>query len=314
MKRRTLMTAALAATAALPARAEAPTRFVIGFPAGTTADTCARLFAHAINSASDRNIVVDNRPGAGGVIAAEFVVRSVPDGQTLLVANNGTMAITPHLGAPMPFNPLSDLTPIAMLGTSQQVLIVPPALGVSNVAELLEKARQGDLSYASVGTGSGSHLVMAGLLEKAGVQAQHVPYRGGPPALTDLVSGRVQAMVLSSGSALPLVNDGRLRCIAQTGPGRLLPDVPTLEEQGFPGLELPTWNALYAPANTPAAMIERLIADVRRARGVPAVKTGMTQAAFAMPVLDGDDLRHFVTTENTRWAEIVRRTGVTVLD
>ncbi len=314
MNRRSLLTAALAAALPVSAYAEAVIRFVVGFPAGTTADVCARLFADAMHAQLNASIVVDNRPGAGGVIAGDYVVRAPADGRTLLVANNGTMAITPHLGAPMPFDPATDLMPLAMLGTSQQLLIVPPALGVTDVAGLLAKARQGDLSYASVGTGSGSHLAMAGLLEQAGVAAQHVPYRGGPQALGDLIANRVQAMVLSAGSALPLVTDGKLRCIAQTGPGRLLADVPTLEEQGFPGLELPTWNALYAPAALPASQATQIIAAVRQARENATVKTGMTQAAFTMPALDGDDLRRFVANESTRWAGIVRRTGVTVMD
>lgn len=314
MHRRTLLAAAALVPLAAARAQGAPIRFVLGFPAGTTADTSARLFAAEMKDALGGPIVVENRVGGGGMIAAEYVAKAAPDGRTVLVASNGPMAINRHLGARMPYDPDRDFVPVAMLGTSQQLLIVPPSFGPRDFAAFLAVAREKEISYASVGTGSGSHLVMAGLVAEAGLKAQHVPYRGGPQALTDLVAGRVQAMILTAGSALGLIADGKLLCLAQTGPGRLLPDVPTLAELGFPGLELPTWNALYVPRGTPEDVVQRIAAAAVAARATPSVREGMAKAAFAMPALETDRLGAFVAAESERWAAIARATGVTMSD
>lgn len=313
MHRRHLLLASLLAPATTRAEG-APFHFVCGFPAGTTADTSARLYAAAMAETLGGPVVVENRVGGGGMIAAGYVARATPDGHTILVASNGPIAINRHLGARMPYDPDRDFVPVAMLGTSQQLLIVPPSLGPRDFAGFLALARAQEISYASVGTGSGSHLVMAGLVAEAGLKAQHVPYRGGPQALTDLVAGRVQAMVLTAGSALGLIADGKLLCLAQTGPGRLLPEVPTLAELGYPGLELPTWNALYAPSGTPAEMVRDLAAAAVAARATPAVREGMAKAAFDMPALELDRLGAFVAAESERWAAIAQATGVTMND
>jgi len=313
MKRRTLLSAIALGPAAARAQG-APIRFVLGFPAGTTADTSARLYAAEMKDALGAPIVVENRVGGGGMIAAEHVARAAPDGRTVLVASNGPLAINRHLGVRMPYDPDRDFVPVAMLGISQQLLIVPPAFGPRDFAAFIDRTRREDISYASVGTGSGSHLVMAGLVAAAKLKAQHVPYRGGPQALTDLVANRVQAMVLTAGSALGLIADGKLLCLAQTGPGRLLPEVPTMAELGYPGLELPTWNALYVPRDTPDEIVQRMAAAAVAARAAPAVKEGMAKAAFDMPALELDKLGAYVAAESGRWAAIARATGVTMND
>lgn len=311
MHRRALLLAASAAPFAAGAQ-DAPIHFVLGFPAGTTADTSARLFAAEMKDALGAPIVVENRVGAGGMIAAEHVARAAPDGRTVLVASNGPIAINRHLGVRMPYDPDRDFVPVAMLGVSQQLLIVPPGFGARDFATFVERARAEEISYASVGNGSGSHLVMAGLVAAAKLKAQHVPYRGGPQALTDLMAGRVQAMVLTAGSALGLIADGKLLCLAQTGPGRLLPDVPTLPELGFPGLELPTWNALYVPRGTPEPVVRRIADAVVAARATASVRDGMAKAAFEMPALETERLGAHVAAESARWAAIARETGATM--
>jgi tripartite-type tricarboxylate transporter receptor subunit TctC len=313
MHRRTLLLASAVAPFAASAEG-APIRFVLGFPAGTTADTSARLYAAEMKEALGSPVVVENRVGGGGMIAAELVANAAPDGRTVLVASNGPLAINRHLGVHLPYDPDRDLLPVAMLGISQQLLIVPPPFGPRDFAAFLDRARQEEISYASVGTGSGSHLVMAGLVAAAEMKAQHVPYRGGPQALTDLLAGRVQAMILTAGSALGLISEGKLLCLAQTGPGRLLPDVPTLAELGYPGLELPTWNALYVPRGTPDPVIRRIADAAVAARAAPSVREGMAKAAFEMPALETDRLGAYVAAESERWAAIARATGVTMND
>lgn len=306
------LAAAMPAAAQFGATGPAPAqvRLLVGFPAGTTADQAARLYAAEMQAhLRAQAVVVENRVGAGGMLAAEAVARAAPDGATLLVASNGPIVVNRHIGARLAYDPERDLTPIGMLGVLPQLLVAHPSQPAT-LAAFLDQARTREQSFASVGNGSGSHMVMAGLVHAAGLRMQHVPYRGGPQAVTDLVAGRVEAMVLAAGSVLPLVRDGQLRCLAQTGPARLVEGVPTFGEAGFPGLDLPVWNALFAPAPLTAEVSDRLIIAVRLARVNTALRQTMQAAGNSLPSIDGSALVDFLRAESEKWKTIADATGV----
>lgn len=293
----------------------APLRLVVGFPAGTTPDTLARLYGASLSATLGQPVVVDNRVGGGGILAAEGVARAAPDGNTLFVAGNGPISINRHLTDRLPFDPDADFRPIGFLGISMQVLVVRPGLA-TDLAGFLAAAREREVNYGSVGAGSASHLLMAGLSAAAGLKAQHVPYRGAPQALIEIASGRLDAMVAAIGSALPLIREGKVIPLAVTGPARdpLLPAVPSLDEAGLPGFVLPVWNALFAPRATPDAAVARIAAALAEAQRDEVVRRGVTAAGFSVEARDPSAMTSFISAESARWGEIARATGVRLTD
>ena len=252
---------------AYPAR---PIRLVVAQSVGGNADFVSRNYAQRLGERFARQIVVDNRPGAGGIIATEIVAHALPDGYTLLVAPT-QHAINPSLHARLPFDPVRDFAPISLLGMSAAVVVVHPPLPVRNVQELiaLAKSRPGRLHFASSGTAAATHLAGELFKSLAGVNIVHVAYKGAPAALVDLASGQVEMMFASPPSAMPLVRSGRVRAIATTGARRAayLPDVPTVVESGVPGYETGSWQALLAPGRTSPAIVDRVyreIADIAK--------------------------------------------------
>jgi tripartite-type tricarboxylate transporter receptor subunit TctC len=313
LSRRTVLLVSL--TASPLAAQTAPVRIVVGFPAGATPDTLARLVAAPMAQVLGRPVIVDNRPGAGSMIAADHVAKAAPDGTTLLLGNNGPLAINRHVAERMPFDAERDFRPVAFLGVSQQVLLVRPGLA-TDFPGFLAAARAREISYASVGAGSASHLVLAGLAHEAGLKAQHVPYRGAGPALVDMAQGRIDAMIITVGFALPQIVERRVVALALTGPGRLpqLPELPTLREAGMPGYELPTWNGLFAPAATPDATVRPLVAAAEAPLADPAVRRGFEAALFTPLPMDAAAIRRFIAGESARWGEIARATGARLTD
>jgi tripartite-type tricarboxylate transporter receptor subunit TctC len=298
------------AAAAWPAK---PIRLVVPFPPGGAADLFARLIGAELAQSLGQPVIVDNRPGAGGNIGAREVASAAPDGYTMLLGTVGTHAINPTLYGNLPYDTRKAFTPVAMVGSVPNVLVVNPSLPVKSVAELtaLAKSKPGKLSMGSSGNGSSIHL--SGELYKhlAKVSILHVPYRGGAAALTDLIGGQIDLMFDNLPTSLPHIAKGSLRAIAVTGTKRSpsLPDVPTMAEAGVRGYESTAWSGLFVPAGVPAAVTQRLHDEVEKALRTDKVKAryrdlGADAPEMAQPAFDA-----FVRKEYDKWAEIVRVSG-----
>lgn len=320
---RTTRRAALALPALLlPGLAHAqwaPTRslrFVVPFAAGGATDIVARVLSDPMGERLGQPVAVDNRTGAGGNVGVENVVRSAPDGLTILMGTTGTLTINPHLYANMGFNPLTDLAPIGLAFATDHVLIVNPQVPAQTAQEFLALARAqpGRLSYGSGGNGSSTHTVVELFKLVAQVQIQHVPYRGSAPALNDTVAGNVQVMLDQIASALPQIQAGRVRALAVTGARRhpALPNVPTVAEIGLAAAEASSWGAVMAPAGTPLAAIERLNATLREALALQPVKDRLTQVGAEPLTSSPAELAAYLRAETEKWGRVVREARITV--
>jgi tripartite-type tricarboxylate transporter receptor subunit TctC len=243
-------------------------RMIVHFPAGGPTDLVARTLAQKWSEAWGQQVVVDNRPGAGGVVGVEMIVRAPPDGYSLLFATGGSMSITPALGTKLPYNVFTDLAPVSLVVINPQLLVVHPSVPVNSVRDLirLAKSKPGQINYASVGVGSPNHLGMELLKHMAGIDMVHIPYKGTAPALTDVLSGQVSLMFNSMPSVLPHVREKRLKGIAVGSASRspAAPDIPTVAESGVPGFNYVTWYGVFAPAATPKDIIAKLNAETVR--------------------------------------------------
>src|SRR5882672_9921836 len=250
-----------------------PVRFVVGFTPGGPSDILARALGQKLAESWAQQVVIENRPGAGGNIAAEVVAKSALDGHTWLLGNNSILATNQSLYAKLGYDPVKDFAPVALVAIQPNILVVNPGVPVSSVKELiaLAKAKPGALNYASSGSGAAAHL--AGELFKAmtGVQMLHIPYKGAQPALTDVIAGQAQLMFATSASVIPYIKAGRLRALAVTTARRSasMPELPTVSEAGVPGFEAITWHGVVVPAATPAALVERLNRDIAAALRAP---------------------------------------------
>ncbi len=311
--------AALALVAGVPAHAEYPDRpihLVVPFPAGGGADVLARTIMPRVARELGTTIVIDNRPGAGGNVGAEFVARSAPDGYTLLYGTNGTHAINRTLYANVPFDPVRDFAPVSRMTQIAALLVVTPSLPVGSVAELVAyaKANPGQVFFASAGNGTTSHL--AGELFKtvAQVEIVHTPYRGGALAANDLVGGHVAMMIDVMPNVLPLARAGKLKALAVTTRTRVpaAPDIPTVAESGLPGFEVSAWDGVLAPAGTPPAVIDRLAAAIRVALADPEVRDALVaRGAQPVPSTPEEFARH-IAAESEKWARVVRQSGAKI--
>ena len=305
--------AAQGAAAWAPSR---PLRMVVPFPPGGATDVVARVLAERMQDKLGQPVTVENRTGAGGNVGVENVVRSAPDGLTMLMGTTGTLTINPHLYANMGFNPANDLAGISMAFATDHVLVVNPSVAAQTAQEFIAllKARPGQLSFGSGGNGSSTHLVPELFKLVAQVDMQHVPYRGSAPALNDLVAGNVQVMLDQLPSALPMIQGGRVRALAVTGPrrSRLLPDLPTMAELGLPQAEATSWGAVMAPAGTPAPAIARLNAVIREALAEPGVQQRLAAAGADAVVSTPAELAGIMRSETEKWGRVVREARVTV--
>ena len=314
---RLLLSALLAV--ALPALADwspsRPLRLVVPFAPGGQPDVVARVLAEPLSKALGQPVVVENRPGAGGNIAAELVARAAPDGHTLLVGTNGPLAVSPALDPKLPYDPQRDLAAVTMVGTSPNLITAHPSLGATTLAQVVAAARAqpGKLNFASVGQGSISQLSMELLNASAGVRTVHVPYNGGAPAVAALLAGDVQLLSLNPTALIAHVQAGRVRVLAQTGARRspLIPDVPTVAESGYPGFEAPVWIAIMAPARTPAQAIERLASEFAKVIRDPAIKASLWDRQWIDPLaLPPAQTREMIRREGERWAQAVKAAGI----
>lgn len=291
-----------------------PIRLIVPFPPGGGNDTVARSIAQEASPALGQSIVVDNRPGAGGIIGAQEAARAAPDGYTLFLGGVGSHAVNPNLHAKLPYDPVRDFAPITLVASAPSVLAVHPALPARNIREFAAYARAnpGKLNYASNGNGSSSHMAALLYETSAGVKMTHVPYKGFGPALTDLMSGRVELMFNSIVAILPHIQAGKLRALAVTSKKRssLLPDVPTLAESGWPEYEAGSWYGILAPAGTPPAVIERLHSEI-----VKSLKTAEVQKRLAGEGAEiiGSTPQEFashIKAELARMGEAIRAGGI----
>ena len=320
MHRRTLIRLAAAACGAYalgaahaqttyPSRA---VRMVLAFPPGGPTDIVARVLAAKLSELLGQTVVVENRPGAGGNLAAEMVARAAPDGYTLFY-NTSAIAIGPALYAKVNYDPVRDFAPVSSTATNAMVLMVHPSLPVKTVREFVDYARAnpGKLNYGSSGTGTITHLATAALASSLGLEMTHVAYKGSAPALLDLASGSTQLMTDTVNSAAPFIRDGRMRALAVTMPQRLavLPDVPTLAETVLPGMEMSAWQGLLAPAGTPAAIVARLNAQVNRALQNPEVRAKLIAAGTEILGGTPEEYAGYIRSEIGRWTKIVKETG-----
>lgn len=305
----------LAASPALAADAfpSKPIRMIVPFAAGGTVDIVARAVSVRLGEELGQTVVVDNRGGAGGVIGAEAVAKADPDGYTLLMSNVA-LAYAPSLYKKLPFDVVKDFAPISLLGVAPSVLVVNPDAGYKTLAEFTQAARRspGVLNYGSAGNGTSSHLAAELYRRQANVQVQHVPYRGGGPAVIAVLGGEVQFMVETLASVMPNIAAGKLQALAVTGENRTaaLPDVPTMKEGGLTDYTYTTWFGMWAPANTPPALVQRLNAVIKKTLERDDVRQALTRSGVEAASSTPGEFGQRVAADTTRWSEIIKQSGV----
>ncbi len=301
------------AQAPYPSRA---IKLVVGFPAGTTPDTLARLVADGVQASLGQPIVVENSVGAGGNIAADRVAKAEPDGYTLLMAGNAALVVNQSLYAKLPFDPAKDFAVISQIAITPNVLVVHADVPANTVQDLvaIAKAKPDDLAYAHVGLGTSQHLAAELFKNAAGVSMRGVAYRGGNTSLPDLIAGRVQVCFCNIATSIPLVKDGKLRALAVTSPTRspIAPELPTMQEAGFPGFAADAWFGLVAPAGTPETVIARLHAELTKHLGEPALRKTMTERGMVPVANSPSEFAGAVAQESAYWASAIQRMGLRI--
>jgi tripartite-type tricarboxylate transporter receptor subunit TctC len=292
-----------------------PVRVVVPYPAGSTPDIIGRALAERLHAAFGQPFLVENRSGAGGNIGAEAVAKAAGDPHVLLVGGNGPVAINKHLYKQLAFDPDKDLVPISLLATAPQMLVVKSDLAVADFKAFLGHAGKnpGRLSYASVGSGSASHLTMELLKSDARLFLVHIPYRGFPQATTDMLAGNIDAMFAIIPAVLPHVRAGKMKGLAVTGLKRseLAPEVPSVAELGLPQLESLAWNGLLAPAGTPPAVVSRLVTETTNAMRHPQTREALGRLGFDVVASGPQEFSRWIRAESDKWARVIRASGAT---
>ena len=315
--RRHFIAAMLAAAVAPTALAQAtyptkPITFVVPFAAGSATDQLARALGQEVSKDAKQPVVVDNKPGAQGFIAAQAVAKAAPDGYTVFITTNTTQAANEHLFKKLPYDPVKDFAPVTALGRGGNILVVHPSLPAQNVGELIKlaKSQPGKLSF---GSGSSASRVSGELFQQmAGVQLLHVPYKSNPLALTDLLGGQINLMFTDTATGLPQVKSGKVRALGVTSPKRspLAPEVPTIDEAGVKGYELTYWFGAYVPAGTPQPVIDRLHALLTAAAKAPATQTFYSTTGTDLFLSTPAELAKFQAAESQRWGKVVKAAGI----
>ncbi|MBM3342731.1 MAG: tripartite tricarboxylate transporter substrate binding protein [Betaproteobacteria bacterium] len=293
-----------------------PIRFILGFPPGGASDAVARLLTAPVAQRLGQQLVIDNRPGAGGNIAGEIAARAAPDGHTWFLGNNGILATNQTLYQKMPFDSLRDFATVILLGTQPSVLVTHPSLPVKTVKELIALARSkpGQLNYASTGTGTAGHL--AGELFKglAKVEYQHIPYKGGGPAVVDLVAGQVHFMFATAASVLGHTRSGRLRALAVTSAQRssAAPELPTVSEAAIAGFEALTWHGIVVPAATPAPIVGKINSELNAALATNELKERLAAQGVEARGGKPEEFAAFLRSEIPKWSKVVRDSSAKV--
>jgi len=319
MRRRTLLAlACLALTLGPPVWAQAwPThavRIVVPAPAGSSLDIVARLLADKLKDRWGQPVLVDNKPGAGGMLGVDVAAKAPPDGHTLALGFNGPIAFAPFLYKKMPYDPAKDLAPVVMTTSQPNVLAVNANLPIKTVRDFVEwaKARGGKTNYASLGQGSSAHLTMALMMSEAGFAATHVPFNGSPPAAFAVAQGEADATFMTAPALLPHVKSGKVRLIATSAAQRpdSLKDLPTLAEAGYPQIESMAWNGLFTAAGTPTAVINKINADVNTALRDPAVVALLDSQGLTAVGGSADEFKRLLDVDAKRWGVIIQKAGI----
>jgi tripartite-type tricarboxylate transporter receptor subunit TctC len=293
-----------------------PIHLLVGFAAGGSSDTVARIIAPVLSKQLHQNIIIDNRPGAGGNIASDALVRSAPDGYTIMLGTIGSLAVNQHLGK-LSYDPIKDMTPISMAVSFSNVLVVNSKSKIKNFAEYLQAARapHSDESFGSSGIGSSGHLAGELLKSVAGLHNQHIAYRGGAPAMNDLLGGTLASIFASPTDAVQFIAAGKLRPIATTGLKRLdvLPDVPTIAESGYPGFEANNWYAFTAPAHTPKAVIDTLNKAIVATLKDPEVDRKLKKLGLGPDPTTPEETDRYIRSESKKWGDLVKKIDINTI-
>ncbi len=293
-----------------------PVTIIVPTTAGGGTDIIARIIGDQLARQLGHAFVIENRPGAGLLVGTAAAANAAPDGYTLLAGLNGNMAVNPSLFSKLPYDPIRDFTPVALLAAYPFLVVVNKELPVKSIKELIElaKSKPGQINYASAGNGTGQHLSMELFKMMTGTSLTHVPYRGAQPAYTDIISGQVSVFFDNISGALGQVKGGSVRALAVTTRERsaVVAELPTVAEAGVPGYEYHTWFGLWAPRKTPEPIVERLHAEVRKALNNPGVRDRITDLAGVPAAMALAEIEPFVKAEIAKWADVVRRAGVTV--
>ena len=307
--------AAVATDAAAQAWPTKPIRLVVGFAPGGAADTVARAYSEYISRALGQPVIIENRAGAGSSIAAENVAHSPPDGYSVLIASPASISVNPALNAKLSYKP-SDLMPVTKVSASPLVLVVNPATGINSVKELVAAAKKdpGKLNYATSGVGSAPHFGAVLFSQVTGIRMEHVPFKGGAPAVVSTVAGDTQVTFATPPSVLPMVKAGRLRALAVTNRERspLMPEIPGMEEAGFPDYALAFWYGLFVPAGTPNDIVWKLYEAAAQASQRPEVKAALAREGTEVSISKSpNDFAAFLAEDSKFWVKLVRESGAT---
>lgn len=291
-----------------------PIKIIVGFAPGGAMDIVARALGQKMSESFGRPVVIENLPGAGSNIAIRALVGSQPDGHTLMLVANG-LAANPILYDPPPFDPERDVTPVALVARLPVVIATNASTDLTSLARLVDsaKARPGAMMYGTPGNGSTPHLAMELFARAAGITLGHVPYRGGSPAITDVLGGQLPLVVVNAVEVLPHVKAGKLRVLAALSSQRVttLPDAPTIAESGFPGFEASVWHAFIAPRGTPPAVVETLSAEIQKALSLPDVKQRLAALGAEVSPAGPEPLGTFVRAERERYGKLIREAKIT---
>jgi tripartite-type tricarboxylate transporter receptor subunit TctC len=315
--RMTLAAAAMALAGALGAQhfPSHPVTLTVGFAPGGGADTAARFIAQKLGENIGQPVVVENKAGAGGNIAAQHIAAAAPDGYTIHLTSVGPMTVAPHIVSNLPYDPKRDIAPITMGVVFPNVLVVNSRVPAKTIAEFIALAKQkpGQLTYGSSGVGSAGHLAGELFKERAGIDVIHVPYKGGGPAMTDILGGRLDMYIGVPSTVAPHVAAGKLRALATTGAKRLstMPDVPTVAESGYPGFEATNWYAFVAPGKTPRELLDFWNRELTKALNDPRVVAELAKDGLDPAASTRDELAQYIERESVKWGKVVREAKIT---
>ncbi|RZL91419.1 MAG: tripartite tricarboxylate transporter substrate binding protein [Variovorax sp.] len=299
-----------------PAYPKQPVTLVVPFPAGGPTDAMARVLAQKLGDRLGQQVIIDNRGGAGGGIAAELVARAPADGHTLFFGTTGTMAINPSLYTKLRYDPAKDFAPVSLMATTMNVLVVSPQIPAKTLGELiaLAKAKPGELTYGSAGNGSSNHLSGELFHTSAAIQINHIPYKGSAPALVDLLGGRLSMMFDTIAQQTQNIAAGKVRALAVTGPKRspLLPNVPTAQEAGLKGFDVTIWYGVLAPKGTPAPVVDRLQREMAAVMATDEIKKRMEADGADARTTSSAEFAALIKSDTAKWAPVVKASGASL--
>jgi tripartite-type tricarboxylate transporter receptor subunit TctC len=320
MRSRTVaLAAAILAAALVPLASSAQgwpnktVKIIVPFPAGGPTDVLTRVLADKLAGQLGQPVIVENKPGAGGALGADFVAKSAPDGYTLVMATTSTHSIGPYLGK-LPYDPVKDFVPIVWVGNATNILVVSNHVPAKSVKELIELAKKdpGRLNYATSGIGTISHLTSEAFASAAGIKLTHVPYKGTQQSIPDIMSGQVAILFDNVMTSLPNIKAGKVKGIAISSPARspLVPDLPTVAESGLPGFQSLVWFGLLGPAGTPKAAVDRVNAEMNKALGLPDIQAKFAQMGFEPAGGTATDFAQAIERDAQKWSKVIKDAGV----